>query len=210
MKTIIIGNGNINDYDIVREYFHGAYIIACDGGLRHCRAMMITPNIMIGDFDSANKNDFNFFEKLGVGIASYPKRKDLTDMEIAINHALTKGSTEIYIFGGVGNRIDHCLANIHILLHPIQLGVKACLVDENNIITLAIDDIEINGDVGQTISLVPLTTSVLVEKTTNLEYPLEDKVMQIGSSLGISNVMTASTATITISNGVLVVILSSD
>ena len=33
MKTIIIGNGEINNYDIIREYFDQAYIIACDGAL---------------------------------------------------------------------------------------------------------------------------------------------------------------------------------
>ena len=88
MKTIIIGNGEINNYDIIREYFDQAYIIACDGGVKHCRAMMIMPNNMVGDFDSANKEDAEFFENLGVLKEKFPVRKNETDMEIAINMAI--------------------------------------------------------------------------------------------------------------------------
>ena len=210
MKTIIIGNGEINNYDIIREYFDQAYIIACDGGVKHCRAMMIMPNIMVGDFDSANKEDAEFFENLGVLKEKFPVRKKETDMEIAINMAIDKNSTEIYIVGGLGRRFDHSLANVHILLRPVRLGIRTCLLDEYNIITLVEDSIDIVGEKGQTVSLIPLTTEVKGINTKNLDYALTNATMEIGHSLGVSNVMTDDVATISVGEGVLILIMSRD
>lgn len=210
MKTIIIGNGEINNYDIIREYIDQAYIIACDGGVKHCRAMMIMPNIMVGDFDSANKEDAEFFENLGVLKEKFPVRKNETDMEIAINMAIDKNSTEIYIVGGLGRRFDHSLANVHILLRPVRLGIRTCLLDEYNIITLVEDSIDIVGEKGQTVSLIPLTTEVKGINTKNLDYALTNATMEIGHSLGVSNVMTDDVATISVGEGVLILIMSRD
>ncbi len=210
MKTIIIGNGEINNYDIIREYFDQAYIIACDGGVKHCRAMMIMPNIMVGDFDSANKEDAEFFENLGVLKEKFPVKKNETDMEIAINIAIDKNSTEIYIVGGLGRRFDHSLANVHILLRPVRLGIRTCLLDEHNIITLVEDSIDIVGEKGQTVSLIPLTTEVKGITTKNLEYALTNATMEIGNSLGVSNVMNGDVATISVGEGVLILIMSRD
>lgn len=210
MKTIIIGNGVINDYDTVREYFDDAYVIACDGGLHHCRKMMIVPDLMVGDFDSVNPQDKSFFEARGVEKIAYPTKKDMTDMEIGINIALEKGANEIYILGGLGCRFDHSLANVHILVHPVSEGAKTCLVDEHNIITLVMDSLDINGSVGQTISLIPLSTEVSGVTTKNMEYPLLNRTMTIGSSIGVSNVMTDENAHISVDKGILIVIMSRD
>lgn len=210
MKTMIIGNGEINDYDIIREYFDDAYIIACDGGIRHCRAMMIMPNVMVGDFDSANKEDADFFDNLGVLKIEYPVKKDKTDMEIAIDLAIEKNSDEIYIVGGLGSRFDHSLANVHILLRPVRLGIRACLLDEHNIITLVEDSIDIVGEKGQTVSLIPLTTKVNGITTENLDYILNNDTMEIGHSLGVSNTMTTDTATVSVCEGILILIMSRD
>lgn len=210
MRTIIIGNGDIKDYDIIREYFDEAYIIACDGGLRHCRAMMLMPNVMLGDFDSAHKEDIEFFDNLGVLRVEYPVKKDKTDMEIAIDLAIDKRSDEIYIVGGLGSRFDHSLANVHILLRPVRLGIRACLLDENNIITLVEDSIDIVGEKGQTVSLLPLTTKVKGINTRHMEYELENAEMEIGSSLGVSNIMTEDVATVSVEEGTLILIMSRD
>ena len=210
MRTIIIGNGDINNYDIVREYFDEAYIIACDGGLRHCRAMMITPNVMVGDFDSANKGDVDFYEEMGVLKINYPRKKDMTDMEIALEAALEKSSDEIYIVGGLGTRFDHSLANVHILIKPIRKGVRTYLLDEHNIITLVDDSIEIIGEKGQTVSLIPLTTEVTGIETRNMEYPLYNRTLTVGASLGVSNVMTKEEAFISVKSGILIVIMSKE
>lgn len=210
MKTIIIGNGEIKDYDIIREYFEEAYIIACDGGLRHCRAMMIIPNVMVGDFDSANQGDATFFDNLGVLKIEYPSKKDKTDMEIGLDLAIEKKSDEIYIVGGLGSRFDHSLANVHILLEPMRLGIRACLLDEHNIITLVEDSIDIVGEKGQTVSLIPLTTRATGICTEHLEYELNNATMEIGTSLGVSNVMLKDMAKVSVKEGILILIMSRD
>lgn len=210
MKTIIIGNSDIEDYDIVREYFDEAFIIACDGGVRHCRNMMLIPDVMLGDFDSANGQDADFFTNQGVPKLEYPAKKDKTDMELAVDYAMKKDADEIYILGGLGRRFDHSLANVHILLKPIRKGIKACLLDEHNIITLVEDSIEILGEKGQTLSLIPFTTKVSGITTRNMEYPLTDASMEMGSSLGVSNVMTEDTAYLSVKEGIIILIMSRD
>ncbi len=210
MKTIIIGNGEIKDYDVIKEYFEDAFVIACDGGLRHCRAMDIKPDVMLGDFDSANKEDSDFYDRLGVNKITYPVKKDKTDMEIGIDMAIDKKSDEIYIVGGLGGRFDHSLANVHILLRPIRLGIRAYLLDEHNIITIVEDCIDIVGEKGQTVSLIPLTTQVTGITTENMEYELDDTTIEIGTSLGVSNVMTDDNASVSVKDGVLILIMSRD
>ena len=162
------------------------------------------------DNDSANKEDAEFFENLGVLKEKFPVRKNETDMEIAINMAIDKNSTEIYIVGGLGRRFDHSLANVHILLRPVRLGIRTCLLDEYNIITLVEDSIDIVGEKGQTVSLIPLTTEVKGINTKNLDYALTNATMEIGHSLGVSNVMTDDVATISVGEGVLILIMSRD
>lgn len=210
MKTIIIGNGEIRDYDIIKPYFEYAYVIVCDGGTRHSRALEVVPDIVMGDFDSAPKEDEEYFDKLGVSKAQYPVRKDETDMELAIDLAIEKGSDEIYIVGGLGGRFDHSLANVHLLLRPVRSGIKTCLLDEHNIITLVYDVMDIYGEVGQTVSLIPLSTTVKGITSHNLEYVLDNATMEMGHSIGVSNVMVAEHATVSVTEGVLVVIMSRD
>ncbi len=211
MKTILIGSGAISDYDVIMGYLDDdAFVIACDGGLKHCREMGITPNLIVGDFDSAESEDKIFYENKGVEIFKYPKKKDMTDMEIGLDIAIEKEPESIFILGGLGSRFDHSLANVHIILKAIKEGISACVLDNNNIITLVIDSIDIEGEVGQNVSLIPLTTEVNGVVTENLEYELNDATLKIGSSIGVSNVMTRDFAKISVKEGILIVIMSRD
>jgi thiamine pyrophosphokinase len=63
----------------------------------------------------------------------------------------------------------------------------------------------INGRVGDVVSLIPLRGDVpMVRTTTGLQWPLVTaETLQFGQARGISNRMTAVSATVEISSGIL-------
>ncbi len=211
MRTLIFGNGSIHDYDIVKKYLcKDSIIICCDGGMRHALVLDIIPDFIIGDLDSAKGEDIDYFKRKNVEFFEFPSEKDKTDMEIAVQFAINKGNSEIYLFGALGSRIDHSLANMHILKLCCDNGIKAFIVDEKNVITMTNSKIEINGNKGDIISLIPFTPSVENVTTNGLYYKLENAVLYAESSRGISNVMLENKASVDLSKGILFVIKSQD
>lgn len=212
MKFVIIGNGDIKNYNLLKKYLalDNISIICCDGGLRHVFNLNIIPNYAIGDFDSAPIDIINYYKEKKILFLKFPTKKDKTDMEIALDFAIEKQANEVFIFGGIGSRFDHTLANAHILVLALKKGITASLINENNIIRIIDREININGKKGDLISLIPLTTEVEGVTTNNLEYELNNYTLKIGSSMGVSNVFREDNIYIKINKGLLFVIQSID
>ena len=211
MKALIIGNGKILNTDIIKQNLdENDIIICCDGGIRYAFQEGILPHYILGDLDSSEFPMIQFFELKGVIFKKFPAKKDQTDMEICIDFAISLKVTEILILGGIGTRFDHSLANAHILMKALNSNVFARILDEHNEIMLLKNEIDILGKKGDLISLLPLSTKVLGITTKGLEYPLNDYTMEIGTSLGISNVMIDETAHISVKSGYLFVIKARD
>ena len=189
MRAIIIGNGDIKDYQYIKSKINdNDFIICADGGYNHAEKMGIVPDVLIGDFDSA-KN----FEKVKDRI-EYPKRKDFTDGELAVAYAVDNGYEDIVLIAMTGDRFDHSIADI-LLLEKCKNGV---LIDDNNEIYLLKDKLSLNGGKGQTLSIIPIKDNAVGITTDGLEYPLNDETLYFGSSRGISNIMLADKCNITI------------
>ena len=184
-------------------------IIAADGGARHCAALGITPDVAIGDFDSLNAAELDALQARGVQIMRYPERKDYTDLELALQHAVALGASEIIVLGALGARWDQTLAN---LLLPGAAGfehVRIRLVDGAQEIMLARPGIPLvlTGRPGDTISLIPLSDDALGVQTTGLEYALDAETLYFGATRGVSNVLVNSTATISMQEGLLLCVI---
>lgn len=108
MKYVLVGSGQFSEKAILRN-MQKCKVIACDGGIDHCRKDNIVPDIMVGDFDSATNENYMYFKNMGVEEIKFPTHKDMTDMEIGMDLALKYGADEIYIFGGIGSRLDHSI-----------------------------------------------------------------------------------------------------
>lgn len=197
MRAVIIGNGDIKDYDRIKSKIrHDDLIICADGGYNHARNMGIIPDALIGDFDSAKD-----FEEV-TGRIEYPTRKDFTDGELAVEYAMEHGADSVCLIGMTGDRLDHTIADI-MLLNKCKNGV---LIDDNNEIYLLKDTLTIRGKSGQTLSVVPIFSDAEGLTTTGLEYPLRNETLYFASTRGISNVMTSDTCEITIEKGIALVI----
>jgi len=202
MKITILANGEINDYATAKAAMQGTqYIIACDGGLRHARAMEIFPDIIIGDLDSAPGEYLKICKMKGIPINIHPTQKDDTDLALAMSHALEIASS-VLILGALGGRIDHTLANFHVLASST---VPAEIRDENTSIHAVRNHLVIAKEDYQTVTLLPLSTKVTGIRTAGLAYPLNGETLRLGLVRGVSNYFTNSTAEIFVESGVLLV-----
>ena len=99
-----------------KEEFHK--IVAVDGGLKAARALGITPDVIVGDFDSADPSVLACYRKQEHIIWEvHQPEKDDTDTELALKRAMAMACTEIVLLGATGGRLDHMIGNIQ-LLYP--------------------------------------------------------------------------------------------
>ena len=211
MRAVLVCNGSINDYDLIKKHINSDdYIISVDGGARHLRAMGVIPNILIGDFDSATSCDLQYFIDLGVENYKFPAEKDMTDSELAIDKAVEMGADELLFIGAMGSRIDHSLANVFLLKKCMDIGIKACIVDEHNIIYIINSSITLKKQENYKLSLIPVSERVTGVTTYGLKYRLDKATMLLATSWGVSNEFLENEATVTIDEGILLVCVSRD
>lgn len=211
MKTLIISGGSITKgllaKTLINENFDN--IIAADKGLEILDICKITPNYIIGDFDSVNTKLINKYSNSKI-IKLNPE-KDFTDTHMAIKLAIEIKSTEILVLGAIGTRIDHTIANIHILKECLEKDIKCQIVNENNKIFLIKEDTIIGSDNKYNyISLIPLTTEVTGVTLTGFKYLLKNATLSIGESIGVSNEQLNKDAKIKLEKGILICIKSKD
>lgn len=213
INTLIVTGGNVN-IKFLKEYLEENKfnaIIAVDKGLEALDKIEIIPNYIIGDFDSINKEILKQYENRNIPITYLKPEKDFTDTHMALKLAIKIRSSKITIIGAIGTRIDHSLANIHILKEALENGIEAQIVDEYNKIFLLNKGINLNKDLNyRYISLIPLTNMVEGITLEGFKYKLENANLNIGESIGISNEQLLETANIKIKSGILIVNFSKD
>lgn len=213
MKTLIVSGGNIDILfleDILKEKYD--YIIAVDKGIEALHELNIKPNYIVGDFDSVNKKIIDIYRNENIPIQEHNPEKDYTDTELGIKLAISLKATKISIVGGIGTRLDHTLANIHILKHCLDNNIACEILDTHNKVYLINCNVQIEKSkaFGKYISLIPLTTEVSGITLRGFKYPLKDYTLTIGRSLGISNEIEDEYADIVLKEGILIVIETKD
>jgi len=85
------------------------------------------------------------------------------------------------------------------------------LIDDNGRFIEAINEsIDLVGQKGTFVSIMPLTKSVEGVTTSGLKYPLENATLTKGNTLGISNEIIEREAGVKISSGILLLIREKD
>lgn len=180
-------------------------VIAADSGAASAVSLKITPDVVIGDFDSIDENTVVFLKKRNTEFIRFPKEKDATDTELAIDFAVKNGATKITVLGGAaGDRIDHVLANVFL---PMQYSVPIFFVDADSVLWFANGPKKeiIKGRSGDLLSLIPLSQIEEI-KTASLQYPLHNETLFVGRSRGVSNMFTQKEAEIKWKSGQLFII----
>lgn len=214
IKNIYIFAGGTIDEKIININFeHNDLLVAVDSGAEALYAKGIVPDYFLGDFDSLEnvlleKIEQNYPER----IVRFPSMKNETDSELALQFALKFESERIILYGATGTRIDHVWANINILLQAEKQGVSAVICDTHNRVQLLLPkrELQIVNDEYQFLSLLAFSEEVKGLRATGLKYPLEDLSLKQGSTRGLSNELIGKQASISIVEGILLVIESKD
>lgn len=208
MRAAIVGNGRLPPTRGLRQLLRRADLVVCaDGGLRPMRALGITPQVAVGDFDSASRSLLAWARKRGILLLTHPREKDETDTELAIQYALRVGATTIDLVGVLGGRLDHTLANIGLLVALARKHRRAHIVHGDTEVFLATPRASIPGRVGDRVSLIPLSARVTGVSTHGLKYPLADSTLRMDATRGISNEITAPSAHVRTRRGWLLVLV---
>lgn len=192
----IIGAGPSSAY--VTE---GAFVIAADGGLDKLNALHITPDLILGDFDSLGDRP------MGENVLTFPVEKDDTDTMLAIKEAVKRGYKTLYISGGVGGRLDHTIANIQSLWFADRLGVRAFLVGQGQTLTVLTDgEASFSADCRGKISLFSMGDRADGVTVKGLKYETEGITLSGSFPLGVSNEFAGKSAQVKVENGTLLLI----
>jgi len=183
-----------------------AIVIAADGGLEHARALGLEVALAVGDFDSASPESVRAAEAGGTRLETHPAAKDATDLELALDAALSLSPRRVLVVGGVGDRLDHLLSAFLLLgsarYAEVELDAhvgpaRAHLVRGERVL---------EGEQGELVSLLALHGPAEGVRTEGLVYPLAGETLEPGATRGVSNVFQAEVARISVERGVLLAI----
>lgn len=206
-RIIIFANGELPDLEKFRALLRpDDFILCADGGTRHALALNLTTNLIIGDMDSIDSAAWKKLEEKNIPIELFPRDKNETDLELAINKAIEMNPNEIIIVAALGGRMDQALANIA-LLSNTQYAVRSIRLDDGiEQIFFCRTQAEIRGQSGDIISLIPWSNPVHGIQTENLKWQLKNETLHPEKTRGISNEMTDDIARVKVSSGLLLIV----
>ncbi len=186
--------------------------IGADLGAKYLLDAGIDIHMAVGDFDSVSVHDKELIKATTPRFVLYPTEKDETDLELAIRLALEQEPDSIQLFGVTGGRLDHELANIHLLYRLMKRNVFGEIVDHQNQLSLYKSGkyhIK-NVHPGQYISFIPFSQMVKNLTLKGFYYPLDKITIEWGSTLCISNQIIDEQGTFSFTDGILIMIKSVD
>ena len=185
---------------LARPIGAGDHVIAADGGLRHTRKLGITPDTVLGDFDSLG------FTPEGANV--FPVEKDDTDAMLAVRRGLQLGYREFLLYGSLdGPRLDHTVANFQTLQYLADHGAVGYLIGNTTMVTVVKDgSISFPAGATGTVSVFCMGPDAQGVTLEGLYYPLQNGTLTPGFPLGVSNHFTGANAKISVEKGSLLVL----
>lgn len=202
-RIVILANGELPNIEKARAVLRDDdFIIAADGGTRHALALGRTPDAIVGDLDSLPA-EFNASAFDGE-ISLFPRDKNETDLELAIQQAIDMNPVEIVILAALGGRLDQTIGNL--FLAAVRHSALIVLDDGIEEALFCRKDARINGAKGDIVSLLPWQGKATGIVTSGLKWPLHNEVLYPQKTRGISNEMLGGTATVQIKSGLLLIV----
>lgn len=197
----IVGAGSVEGVSI--RPGEGDYLIAADAGYARLRELGLEPDLVVGDFDSlASVPDHP-------NVARHPAVKDDTDMMLAARAGAELGYRTFVLYGGLGGRLDHSLANLQTLQWLSRRGLRAFLAGEGTAAAAVTDGtLHFGGGKSGIISVFCCGGRAVGVTLTGLKYPLSGAVLTSDMPLGVSNEFTGAPASVSVGEGTLLVLWS--
>lgn len=180
-RCVIIGGAEIKNYNRIRSKLkQDDFFVFCDSGLKHMKSLFVSPDLIIGDFDSApNPN-------LEVETVVLPTEKDDTDTFYAAKEGIKRGFLDFLLVGVTGNRLDHTLGNLSILLYLFNRGKHACIIDDYSVLNI-VGKSPVFIENAKYFSLLNINGIAKGVNILNAKYSLKDATVTSDYSYCISN-----------------------
>ncbi len=181
----------------------GDIVIAADAGFNHLLNLKINPDIVLGDFDSLG------FVPECTEIIKHPVKKDDTDTMLAVKTGLKRGFNRFVLYGCLGKRLDHTLANIQTLNYIASNGgIGFICGDDYTVTSIKNSSISFSAKAAGNISLFSADTKASGVTVKGLLYELENAEITSDFPIGVSNEFVGKKSTVTVKNGTLNIIFS--
>ncbi|MDO5328541.1 MAG: thiamine diphosphokinase [Coriobacteriia bacterium] len=206
----LVGASEFNDQHFLANYNNNAFykVIAIDAGFEHLKKINVVPDIAIGDFDSLGyvpEGDFR--------VMQYPVDKDKTDLELAIEEAISDKPQCIMIYGILGKRLDHEISAIQMLsrVADFRIGVFAIGLEQSAVVINGPSEFGLKA-VGndKTLSIFALTDVVGGLDSKGLKWPYVNTTLSSVMSLGISNEIIENDMKIKVQHGKILIVFATD
>lgn len=201
--VLILAGGDASSADTASDLPLADLVVAADTGYDTALALGLPVDILIGDMDSIQATKVPSH----VIVERHPVDKDATDLELALELVARDAPARVVVLGGSGGRLDHELAVAALLCSPRWIAIEeidwrsdrgwAHVVRGRRVL---------HGDVGATVSLLPVGGDAHGITTAGLKWNLRDETLQMGTTRGVSNVMTAPVTDIRVTDGALLVV----
>lgn len=208
-RCIIVGAGELKSRTI--EVRKEDFVIAADAGFSHCRRMGLSPDLIVGDFDSLPKEEQAQLERIRKEepqrLLTLPSEKDDTDMLAAIREGLAKGCREFFLYGGLGGRLGHTIANIQCLNYLKERGASGRLIEaEETVFLIRNETVCFSSRQRGFLSLFSLGERAEGVTIRHMKYELDRAEVTNDFPVGVSNEFIGEPASITVEKGTLLVI----
>lgn len=196
----IVGAGDCEKLDFLKA--ENDFVIAADGGLRYLEAAGIVPDLLLGDFDSLGYRP--------EGALTYPKEKDETDSFLALRYAVANGYRRVRVYGGMGGRLDHTLANVQMLTWAARRGLDVRLRDGGVELCAVCDgEMVFSADQKGKISVFSMDECAEGVDIRGLKYCLIDAELTNEFPLGVSNEFVGTESSVRVRKGTLLIVTDS-
>lgn len=208
-------------------------VVAVDGGYMYCRVLEITPDVIMGDFDSLEEPYASEVRELEAARVVEPgesdvsctsenreaaevecsrvirleREKDDTDTMAAIRYGMQAGCREFHLYAAMGGRLEHTIANLQTLLFLKKNGAKGYLWDAFSMTTVICNEsISFRESMEGILSVFAMGGDAKGVTETGLKYQLQDALLENSFPKGISNEFIGEEATVSVKDGSLLVL----
>ncbi len=203
---MIVGASPIEDGSIFSQYPPSDYFVICaDAGYETALKFKVTPDLIVGDFDSAAGKPPKSLNTITI-----PVKKDVTDTMYAVMQGIARGFSSFVLLGCLGGaRFDHSIANLEVLEYLLEQGARGALVDEHTqVLLLRGSRLRLSQMKGTIVSVFPYRGSSCNVSYEGLLYPLSHSTLTCaGTPMGVSNSVISDEAEISVHVGTALVIL---
>ena len=202
-EILFVAGGRAPNSSWFNAVAQGRKIFAVDRGIELCRALNILPEMLIGDFDSAEKSAVSWALSKKIPVERHPVDKDLTDTQLALK--FVDANSSAIITGAFGGRFDHAFSTIFTCAN---VPAKIFLADDREIIFYVKSGESLSVKFFQkpvALSLLPMSGICRGVTIKNVHWELENATLAQNFPSAVSNRVESPEVQISVGSGILAV-----